>query len=283
MTDQISRFLFDDAAIRGEHVQLADSYREVLAAHHYPPTVRTLLGEFLAAASLLAETIKFDGTLTLQARSDGEVPLIMAEASSGHKLRAIARLAGEAMSEDFGRLLAGGQLCITIDPVGGRRYQGIVALDGASLAHCLESYFRQSEQLATRVWLAADGERAGGLLLQQLPDVAGDSDYWQHVTELANTVRGEELLTLDSETLLYRLYHQETLRLFEPSALEFHCSCSRERLAGALATLDRSELDAAVAEQGAVELTCEFCNRQYHFSAAEIEAIFTPSSPGTRH
>ncbi|WP_372864213.1 Hsp33 family molecular chaperone HslO [Spongiibacter sp.] len=283
MSDHIHRFIFDNSDVRGAHLRLSDSYRDILSNHHYPPAVARLLGEFLVAAALLSVTIKFRGSLILQVRGSGEVPLIMAEANSNGDIRGIARDAGEALSEDFHTLLGDAQLAITIDPERGNRYQGIVRLDGDSLASCIEAYFRQSEQLATRLWLDADGEHAAGILLQELPEQHSDDATWQHLTALADTVQPEELLTLDADRLLYRLYHQEPLRIFEPKALRFQCQCSPQRVAAALVSLGQQELEAIIAEQGQVDSHCEFCHRQFHFSATEIAALFGEAEPHTRH
>lgn len=282
MTDQLRRFIFENSDVRGEHVSLDQSYRDILATHHYPPAVANLLGEFCAAVSLLSATLKFEGSLILQVRGDGEVPLIMAEANAQGEIRAIAQGAQHAMSDDFQRLLGSGQLAITIDPKQGKRYQGIVTLDGSSLGTCLENYFRQSEQLSTRLWLGADGQCAAGLLLQELPSPHPDPQQWQHVSTLADTLTGDELLTLDTETLLYRLYHQDPLRLFEPKAICFKCSCSRERIEQALRSLGEDEIDSILAEQGQVETHCEFCNRRYVFLAAELGSRTVEGGP-TRH
>ncbi len=162
MSDQLQRFIFDDSDVRGVHLRLGESYREIIDNNYYPPAVARLLGEFLAAAALLSVTIKFRGSLILQVRGNGEVPLIMAEANSNGDIRGIARDASRALGEDFHTLLGDGQLAITIDPERGKRYQGVVSLAGNSLAACIEGYFRQSEQLATRLWLDADGEHAAG-------------------------------------------------------------------------------------------------------------------------
>jgi molecular chaperone Hsp33 len=283
MNDTINRFIFDDSDVRGEHVRLQQSYQDILSIHHYPPGVANLLGEFLAAASLLSATVKFEGSLILQVRGDGEVPLIMAEANSNQELRAIARDANEAMSMDFKALLGSGHLAMTIDPKHGKAYQGIVALDGDSLASCLEGYFQRSEQLATRVWLRADGKNATGMLLQQLPNPKPNVERWQHLSTIADTIRDEELLTLDAETLLYRLYHQDSVRLFESKALIAHCQCSSERVAKALISIGQSELEDILQEQGQIETNCEFCNRHYQFSPEDISALFEQNTPPIRH
>ncbi|WP_269620141.1 Hsp33 family molecular chaperone HslO [Zhongshania sp. BJYM1] len=283
MSDTISRFIFDNTDVRGEHVRLEKSYQDILNIHHYPPGVANLLGEFLAAASLLSATIKFEGSLILQVRGDGEVPLIMAEANSERELRAIARDANEAMSLDFKTLVGNGQLAMTIDPKHGKRYQGIVSLDGDSLAHCLEAYFQQSEQLSTRIWLCADATHATGLMLQELPSKTPDKDRWQHLTTIADTVRDEELLTLSAEDLLYRLYHQDAVRLFEAKPLIARCQCSRQRVEKALISIGQEELNDIIREQGQIETNCEFCNRLYHFSPTDIAAMFDQNTTITRH
>lgn len=288
MPDLISRFTFDDNPVRGELVQLEHSYQELLAIHHYPPVVARLLGEMSVAASLLAETIKFDGLLTLQIRSDGEIPLIMAEITNEQSYRAIARRAEQASSTDFATLFHNGQLCLTIQPSKGKPYQGIVTLDGNSIAASLDEYFAQSEQLPTRIHLAADGQRAAGFLLQQLPGsgVSGDDSQppaWEHLSQMAATLTAQELLELPREELLYRLYHQESLRLHPEKPVKFQCTCSRERLEHVLVSLGREELDSILDEKGLIDVNCEFCNRFYSFTPAEIAGLFGDNAENTRH
>lgn len=286
MTDQIQRFLFDDTQVRGEIVSLEAAYAEVLDKQAYPAPVRRLLGEMLAAVALLTDTVKLDGTLSLEVRGEGALALLMAESNPGGELRAIARLAEGAdlpdAAADFRELLGSGHIVITLDPREGRRYQGIVELKEASLAACLEAYFAQSEQLPTRLWLAADGKRAGGLLLQQMPDDGRphDPDAWERTVHLADTVRDEELLGLEQHELLHRLYHEETVRVFEPKALRFGCTCSRERIAQSLLSLGAEELREIVAEHQGIETECHFCHTRYHFGAAEVEGLIeAPDAP----
>ncbi len=277
MSDQILRFIFDNTAVSGKWVQLRQSYADTLANHHYPPAVQRLLGEFLAAVSLLGATLKFEGTISLQARSGGEIPLIMAEATSAHEIRAIVHGAEQSISTDFQALLAGGTLGITIDPVGGQRYQGIVALEGHDLATCLEGYFQRSEQLPTRVWLAADGHTAAGLLLQELPgtgDIERRRDQWQHLTLLAQTVQPQELLQLPAERLLHRLFHQEEVRLLRYDDLRFRCSCSRQRTESMLVSLGRAEIESILDEFGEVVVSCEFCLQSYRFDPQQARQLF---------
>lgn len=276
--DQSRRFLFEGVDIRGETVQLADAFRDITAIHEYAPGVRRLLGEFLAAAVLLRSTLKFDGKLILQARSGGQIPLLMAECNNTGELRGIARGAETATATHFDQLLGDGQLAITVDPQQGNRYQGIVPLSGNSLAQSLDAYFQQSEQLQTRFWLAADDAGAGGLLLQQLPaQLASDpqqrSDQWEHACTLAGTIQPPELLELPTEELLYRLYHEDTLRLFQPAPLKFSCSCSRERTLYALSALGAAEVEDLLQEQGSVTMDCEFCNQQYRYVREDLQEI----------
>ncbi|HWV10180.1 MAG TPA: Hsp33 family molecular chaperone HslO [Pseudomonas sp.] len=294
-TDHTQRFLFDDSDVRGELVGLSESYQHVLAKHPYPQPVAQLLGELLAAASLLVSTLKFDGQLILQARSSGAVPLLMVECSSEGEVRGIARYHAEQIGTDAGltELMPEGVLAITVEPRQGQRYQGIVGLEGVDLAACLTDYFASSEQLATRVWLCADGQRARGLLLQQLPpdrlkDDEAREASWEHVVTLAATLTNEELLGLDNETVLHRLYHEEPLRLFEPRLLQFRCSCSRERSARALVSLGQADAELLLEEHdGSVIIDCQFCNERYAFDAADVAQLFagggSQAPSDTRH
>lgn len=283
--DSTRRFLFEQADIRGEVVQLDSVLQDILTVHQYAPGVQRLLGEFLAAATLLSTTLKFEGTLILQARSNGQVPLLMAECTSDLQVRGIARGAEHATSDDFAQLLASGNLAITIDPRKGKRYQGIVPLATDSLARSLDAYFEQSEQLQTRFWLAADGTRAAGMLLQQLPaQVVPDEQLrqaqWQHVCTLGATISADELIRLDQEELLYRLYHEDPVRLFAPKAVQFHCSCSMARSRNALSAIATSELEDILTEQGCITVDCEFCNQQYRFEREDLVGLLeAPTAP----
>jgi len=283
--DLLHRFIFDDCDIRGEIVTLGDSYQEVLANNHYPLAIQQLLGEFMAATSLLSSTLKFDGMIILQARGDGPISTIMAECSNHQSLRAIVRLNPDvtldpAVGEQgtMKQLLGTGVLAITIEPKKGERYQGIVPMDSENLAGCLEHYFYQSEQLKTRLWFAADREFASGLLLQALPqqlntDLETNTEHWETLCALSDTITAEELLTLEHQDLLYRLFHEEAVRIFDPSTLHFSCSCSRERTASALLSLGRDEVEELLIEQGNIEIDCQFCNQHYEFDAADVRDL----------
>ncbi|SIQ82729.1 Hsp33 family molecular chaperone HslO [Marinobacterium stanieri] len=278
--DQIQRILFEQIDVRGVVAGLDASYQEVLARHDYPPVLQRLLGEMLAAVSLLSITLKFEGRLLLQAQGEGNVSLLMAECNHHQHLRAIARYEGEVdESLAFNELLKKGRIALTIEPEQGQRYQGVVPLEEATLAGCLQAYFEQSEQLGTSIQLTADGNRAAGLMLQVLPaEETGDED-WSRVSMLASTLSDDELLNLDNEALLFRLFHEETCRLYEPQPLVFQCDCSRERSAEALKFMTEDELLDILEEQnGLIDVGCQFCNQQYHFDETDIRALF--SEPG---
>lgn len=287
-TDRSQRFLFDNADIRGETVHLRDSLGQVLDNHQYAPGVGRLLGEFMAAAVLLTTTLKYEGKMILQARSEGQIPLIMAECTSDLNIRAIARGAQEATADTFEALLADGQLVITIDPSKGERYQGIVPLVSNSLAHSLDAYFQMSEQLHTRFWLACDGAQAAGMLLQQLPSQLQpnpqDREHqWQHTCILADTIKDGELLALPAEESLQRLFHEEPIRLFEASTPEFCCSCSRERTFNALSAIGTGEVTSLLEEQGSITMDCEFCNQQYVFQRQDLTALLPSGNSPLTH
>lgn len=278
-TDISQRFLFDHTDIRGELVTLGDSYLETVARHGYTGAVSQLLGQFLAAGVLLGSTIKFDGRLVLQARGDGELSLVMSEYTSEGNLRGIARCPKQPKGSSFEDLVGKGTLVITVDSRLGDPYQGVVALESDSLALCLQHYFQQSEQLASWFMLAADENRVSAMMLQQLPAQLAlgpevRAEQWQQALQLARTLTRDELLGLDHEMVLHRLYHEQELRLFEPRPLQYRCSCSRERTARALVAIGKQEVDSIVAEQNGVEISCEFCGAEYNFGPGELELLF---------
>lgn len=282
-TDICQRFLIEDSTVRGEIVLLESSLQNIFAKHPYPIEIQGLLGELLAAAVLLASTVKIDGSLVIQARGGHPVDLLMVECDTRKNVRALARWSGETRGLGFRQLLTGSQLVITLDPKRGDRYQGIVPIEGNSLAESLEFYFAQSEQLATRLWLTQGDGRAAGLILQQLPfnsevqlsQEQNDED-WHRITLLADTLTQEEQLHLQPVTLLQRLFHEEDVRLFPPHEVQFHCSCSQERFGSALANLGRDELEDIVKEQGKITTTCEFCNQTYTFDQVDVEVLLSP-------
>ena len=277
MTDQLQRFIFDDYQIRGEIAQAHNSYNEIIKNHDYSHEVENILGELLVATCLLTATLKFKGKITVQLQGNGPLNMAVINANQDLQLRGTARVDGETTGLSFKQLVGEGQLMITITPDNGERYQGIVALQQDSLSGCLEDYFKQSEQLATRIILHAnnsDKAQAAGLLLQTLPAVNDDhQSQFQHVTTLALTLTEEELYTLENNELLYRLYHEETVRLFEKTAITFKCSCSKERCLSSLASIAPEEILSILKEQGAIDMHCEYCASDYHFEVDDLQIL----------
>lgn len=291
-SDVLQRFTFVDSDIRGEIISLDTSYQTALERRPHAPVIQAIIGEFMAAVGLLSATLKFDGTITLQARGgDGPLSLVVADCSHHHDLRAIGQLrdadenadAGLTDASDIRQLLGGGHLAVTIDPAQGSRYQGIVPVEQARLDRCLDDYFERSEQLPTRLWLNADGHRASGLLLQALPakiqSGAQRQETWERLTCLAQTITGEEQLTLNHQQQLHRLFNQESVRLFPSQSLQFACNCSRERTTNMLASLGRQELLTMLEDNPIIEVTCQFCHFTYHFTRADIDLVLIAQHP----
>ena len=255
----------------------------MLERAEYPENVRRILGEGLAACALLSATIKFKGSLILQIRGDGPLHLLVVQATSEGTMRAIARWQGEVPDHDLKSIFGNGQMAITIEPDEGEAYQGVIALQGEHLNQALEAYFQQSEQLNTRLWLIADADICAGLLLQEMPGDTIDTDAWQRTTQLASTVTPSELLQLDADEFLHRLFYAEDVRLFESEPLSFRCNCSRERISSILLSLGSKEAPNILEERGSIEVDCEFCNAHYFFDAVDVEAIFACSTPPKTH
>ena len=277
--DQLHRFLIENTNVRGELVHLNATWKAVLERADYPENVRRILGEGLAACALLSATIKFKGSLVLQIRGDGPLHFLVIQATSDGTMRAIARWHGEVPDHGLESIFGNAQMAITIEPVEGEAYQGIIALQGEHLNQALESYFQQSEQLNTRLWLSTDDHACAGLLLQEMPGDKLDADAWQRTTHLASTITPAELLKLDTVECLHRLFHEEDIRLFESEPLSFRCNCSRERISSMLLSMGSDEAHNILEEHGSIEVDCEFCNAHYLFDAVDVEAIFASPSP----
>ena len=276
MNDSLRRFLLEQTPVRGEIVHLDATWRAVLERRSYPAPLEKLLGEMMAAAALLSATLKFDGSLIMQMQGSGPVQLLVVEATSGHTLRATAKWEGEVPEGDVKALLGSGRFVISIVPESGKQtYQGIVGMEGNSIAEVLEHYMAQSEQIETRLWLASDSRQAGGMILQKLPAArAEDPDAWNRATQLGATIKRDELLKLPATEIIRRLYHEEDVRVFEPRPVAFRCSCSRDRVTSMLRMLGRDEVRSIIAEQKSVEVDCEFCGRHYSFDAVDAEQVF---------
>ena len=285
-TDQLVRFLLPEAGVRGVHVKLKASWAELLSHGHYPPAATELLGQALAASALLTGHIKVDGRLSLMLRSSGQLRTLFAECTAAGSVRGIARLEdGQDAPRELNQLGEDAMLAMTIenpglDPRDPQRYQSFVHLSAATLDGALEDYFRQSEQLPTRLLLTADADGVAGLMLQKLPGDEGDGDGWTRAGALFDTLGQAELANTDAATLLHRLFHEEGVELVGDKDLAFACSCSQERVAGMLQSLGREEAIAAAEENGGqIEVRCEFCAREYHFSLTDVNLLFSQDMP----
>lgn len=289
--DVLHRFLLERAGVRGVLVRLGAAWREVAGRADYPPALNALLGESLAASALLTGNIKLEGNLSIELKSSGPLRLLFAECSDQGRLRGLARWDGVLPAPLELEALPDAVMAITIGHAErGQRYQGLVDLRHAELGGALEGYFTQSEQLPARILLAADGEHAVGLMLQRLPGEGGrdgvqDDDAWPRIGHLVDTLGKQEMLATAPEELLYRLFHEESVRLFDPRPLAFGCSCTRERVESMLRSLGRAEVEAALeAREGEIEVTCEFCAQRYTFDRIDAEHLLSHSSvsaPGT--
>lgn len=286
--------MFENSPVRGELIEISEAWQQVQSRRSYPAVVSTLLGEMMAAAALLSANLKFDGAIIMQIHGDGPVQLLVAECDAALRLRATAKLRDDAeISEQAGlqqlvNAHGEGRFAITLDPTdkkpGQQAYQGIVALEGESVATVIENYMMRSEQLDTRLWLAADDKVARGLLLQKLPDEGGnvaplaDSDVWNRTVTLASTLNQQELLGTDIMTLLQRLYWEETVRVFDPRHPTFHCGCTREKVGNMLKMLGREEIDSALADLGKLDINCDFCGQDYLFDPVDCMQLFALES-----
>jgi len=286
--------MFENSLVRGELIEISDAWQQVQARRSYPSAVSAMLGEMMAAAALLSANLKFDGTIIMQIHGDGPVALLVVECDAALRLRATAKISKDVKISEHAGLQqlvnanGEGRFAITLDPAdkkpGQQAYQGIVALEGESVATVIENYMMRSEQLDTRLWLAADDKVARGLLLQKLPDDGGKiaatdgGDIWNRTVTLASTLNQQELLSTDIMTLLQRLYWEETVRVFDPRHPIFHCGCSREKVGNMLKLLGREEIDSALADLGKLDINCDFCGQDYLFDPVDCMQLFALES-----
>jgi molecular chaperone Hsp33 len=299
--DTLQKFMFENAAVRGELVEISDTWREIQARHDYPKAVRALLGEMVAAGALLSANLKFNGAVVMQIHGDGPVRLMVVECDANLCIRATAKLAPGAEVPDDATLTqllnvnGKGRFVITLDPLdkkpGQQPYQGIVPLDGDDMATVIENYMLRSEQMETKLWLAADDKVSRGMLLQKLPRHSGggeqtqqaseeeDQETWNRAVMLGSTLKREELLSTDIETLLKRLFWEETIRVFDPVHPTFQCSCTREKVGNMLKMLGKEEVDSALADLGQLGINCDFCGKHYDFDKVDCAQLFAADAP----
>lgn len=286
VNDTLNRFIFENTPVRGNIVNLTNTFQLALNKQQLPSGLKKALGELMAASALLTATLKMNGSLVLQIQSKGALKLLVVECTSDFGIRATAKWNGEITDEqNLFDLIEHGQFVITLDPKdGGQTYQGIVPIEGDDISTILENYMLRSEQIDTKIWLASDGKSAAGMLLQKLPDTMNqisrsedsaehDIDAWNRVGHLADTITNEELLELDTETLLHRLFHEEDVRLFEASNTKFFCSCTRASVANMLRMLGNDEISSILEEQGKIEVNCDFCNTHYQFDKVDAAQL----------
>ena len=289
MTEQdvLRRFIFEDIGVRGTWVNLTQSWQASKRHQKGPENAQLQLGQALAAVVMLSSTIKFKGSMILQAQGDGDLKALVAQSTDDKKIRGLLRSEQQVPIGTLETQFGQGRLVLTIEPDDGNPYQGIVPLQGKNLAAAVQTYFEQSEQLNTRLWLFANETSAAGLLIQELPAKNGEFDDWQRIELFANTITEQEALTLDCEELLYKLFNEEHLRLFDSEPVSFECSCSKLRIERTLRAMGREELESILLEFGNIEVDCEFCNEHYNFDSVDIESLLTeeslPNNSETQH
>ncbi|MDK6726523.1 Hsp33 family molecular chaperone HslO [Neisseria mucosa] len=273
-----TRFIFDDMPVRGLHVRLENVWKHIVGQKHYPAAIRRALGELLAAGTLLSGNLKTDGTLIVQVQGQGRLKMLVVEATSDQTVRATARWDETAEINDDESLtdLLGSNsvFVLTLQPKDAEPWQGVVPLEGGSIAQMLINYTKRSEQLDTQIVLASSDDACGGLLVQRLPETEPDAASWEHVGTLVQTLTPEELTGLDAQHVLYRLFHETPPRVFDPESIEFACTCSRGKVSDMLLMLGGEEVGGVVAEQGSIQIDCDFCHAKYVFDETDVNALF---------
>ena len=273
--DCFRRFLFEELGVRGEWVRLQDSWQQAKQHQQLSDAAQEQLGQALAAVVLLSATIKFEGSLILQAQGTGALKTLVAQSTHDRKIRGLARCDGEVANGKLSEMMGEGRLVITVEPKKGEPYQGIVSLTGNKLADVIVSYFLQSEQLETRIWLFANETHAAGLFLQELPAQESYKADWERIATLANTVTKDEMLSLDSEEVLYRLFNEEKVKLFDAEPVVFECGCSQKKIESTLVALGREELEDILQELNSIDVACDFCGKKYSFDKVDVENMLS--------
>lgn len=275
--DTLQRFMFEHASIRGEIAHLDETYKTIINQRPYPPMVKRLLGEALVSCLLLAGSIKFEGEITLQFVGDKRLPLLLVQCDHLLHLRGVAKYQEDGDDVDYNTAFLKGRMSMTINQYDQTKaYQSVVPVSSISMGENLMHYFAQSEQIASRVWLAVNDEMAAGMLLQLMPDqdTQKREQFWEYAVHLGQTISEHELLTLDNPTILHRLYHETELRLYPARSVRFQCRCNEEKMKQALVVLGEADVRKLLQEQGKVEVSCNFCNRHYVFDAIDVTLLF---------
>ena len=276
-SDNLQRFIFEHANIRGEIVHIEKIFQTIMNQRDYPPMVKNLLGEAIVSCLLLASSIKFEGNLTLQFQGDERLPLLLVQCDHELNIRAFAKYTQNLEIIDYATAFLQGQMVLTISQHNQTQvYQSMVPIQATSMSENLMAYFAQSEQIATRVWLAVNDDMAAGMLLQLMPgqDTVQREQFWEYAVQLGQTVSEHELLALDNETLLYRLYNETEIRIFESRSTRFQCRCNQEKMKQVITILGEREAKDLIKEQGVITINCDFCNQKYTFDPIDVTMLF---------
>jgi len=276
--DSLQRFVFENTDIRGAIVRLNHSFTTIMKQHQYPESIFNVLGQTLASSVLMRSSLKFNGQFTVQFQGKGPVTLLVAKCTEDFKIRGLAQF-DENLLADEKNLLVGGQLVVTVSPdASSKPYQSIIPLINPNIAINIENYFGQSVQLPTRLWLAVDKSSAAGLLLQLLPSkvqtIQERELFWEYAVRIGETITSKELLSLNNQEILHRLYHDQDIRIFEPNPIEFKCNCNKKRMDNVVRMVGKEEIESILEEKQVVDITCEYCNTVYTYDKIDIAAIF---------
>ena len=282
-SDVLNRYIFENLHVRGELVQIDQSYKDIIENHEYPAAVTNLLGQLMAATCLLTATIKFEGEISVQLQGNGPVKYAVINGNHKQEMRGIASIIKDIEGDSLKDLMGDANMVITIIPNKGERYQGVVALEGENLSKCLEHYFATSEQLSTKIWLYADEItlKAGGSLIQVVPDSEDKEQQladFEHISQLTDTLKADELYTLEANEVLYRLYNQEEVRLFDPQGVSFVCGCSEDKCLSAIVNMGLEAIEQHLKEHGSINITCDFCKKSYMFDQPKLASILDKKS-----
>lgn len=281
-THAIQGFMFPKANIRGQVVHLEKAYQTIIEQHDYPPMIRYLLGEALVSCLLISGSLKLEGDITLQFQGDKTLPLLLAQCDSQLNVRAYAKFAPDLTTEAYAEAFLKGTMVLTMNPhKHTQAYQSIIPIHSTDMSENLNHYFAQSEQITTSIWCASEEKRVAAMMLQLMPtpdqemQTQDRENFWQYATQMGQTVSDLELLSLDNETLLYRLYNETEVVLFDSRPARFKCRCTRDKMLEVIKTLGKTDAQQLITERGTIDVTCDFCNSHYGFDAIDVTLLFT--------